>query len=103
MLPGYKSNIDGEAVDDQSGKSVSLSADGSVVAIGLLIMMGFTYVSIQWKMEFGYKSDKTSTARLDQSGKSVLSADGSVVAIGAPNHGNNNNYTGHVIQDIDIK
>ena len=27
-------DIDGEAINDQSGKSVSLSSDGSVVAIG---------------------------------------------------------------------
>ena len=29
-------DIDGEAADDQSGCSVSLSADGSIVAIGAI-------------------------------------------------------------------
>ena len=29
-------DIDGEAADDQSGQSVSLSADGTIVAIGAI-------------------------------------------------------------------
>ena len=39
-------DIDGEAAGDQSGYSVSLSSDGSVVAIGAYLMMGMELIVV---------------------------------------------------------
>ena len=93
------SDIDGEAVADQSGRSVSLSSDGSIVAIGAISNNSSAgHVRI-----YEYNSGTTSWDQLggdidgetsgDNSGWSVsLSSDGNIVAIGAPN----NIGTGHV-------
>jgi hypothetical protein len=97
-------DIDGEAASDFSGRSVSLSADGSRVAIGaygndasgnLLSVAGhvriYEYNSLgnNW-IQLG--ADIDGEAAYDYSGTSVrLSADGSIVAIGAPS-----NAGGHV-------
>jgi hypothetical protein len=100
-------DIDGEAVGDQSGYSVSLSADGTIVAIGAINNDGsgsnsghvrvYEFKEGSWQQLGG---DIDGEAVGDQSGWSVsLSADGSVVAIGAiNNHGNDGNesYLGHV-------
>jgi hypothetical protein len=90
-------DIDGQAADDKSGTSVSLSADGTVVAIGANLNNGAGGDSGQVRV-YKYNSTKTTTpvkweqlgadiygqAQNDQSGTSVsLSADGTVVAIGA--------------------
>jgi hypothetical protein len=86
-------NIDGEAAGDLSGSSVSLSADGSRVAIGAVALFGFAgaanpagHVRIYdliggtWTPVGG---DIDGEAAGDFSGWSVsLSADGSRVAIG---------------------
>ena len=86
-------DIDGESQYDQSGRSVSLSADGSVVAIGALFNDGNGADSGHVRV---YAWDSTSNnyvqrgadidgeASGDLSGDGLsLSADGSVIAIGA--------------------
>ena len=98
------SDIDGEAIDDFSGESVSLSGDGSVVAISSLTNDGngsnsghvrvYEYSSGSWS-QLG--SDIDGEAANDQSGKSVsLSSDGTKVAIGAIRNDGNGNDAGHV-------
>jgi len=98
------SDIDGEAVEDQSGYSVSISADGSTVAIGAPgnddndVNSGhvrvYNYTQSSW-VQLG--SDIDGEALEDQSGHSVsISADGSTVAIGAPLKYGNGSESGHV-------
>jgi hypothetical protein len=101
-------DIDGEAMGDQSGISVSLSADGNTVAIGAYLNDGngsdsghvrvYTWNGSVWAPK---GDDIDGDAANDWSGCSVsLSADGNTVAIGAAeNDGNINNSTdnrGHV-------
>ena len=97
-------DIDGEAVIDRSGFSVSLSADGSIVAIGAPFNVGngnwsghvrvYQNTGGIWT-QIGQDIDGESQG--DQSGVFVsLSADGSIVAIVAPNNAGNGNYSGHV-------
>ena len=102
------SDIDGEAANDQSGISVSLSADGRTVAIGGYKndagnasatdnrghVRIYSYSGSAWS-KLG--SDIDGEAAGDLSGVSVsLSADGQTVAIGAPDNDGNGNYSGHV-------
>ena len=96
------SDIDGEAAGDLSGWSVSLSPNGSRVAIGApyndLSNPGhvriYEYSSGSW-IQLG--SDIDGEASGDQSGRSVsLSADGSSIAIGAPYNDGNGADAGHV-------
>ena len=98
------SDIDGEAPDDQSGYSVSLSADGLTVAIGALFNDGSTWYSghvrvylwngISWVQQ---GSDIDGEAPDDQSGYSVsISDNGSRIAIGAIANGDNGLESGHV-------
>lgn len=97
-------DIDGEATGDLSGYSVSLSADGSVVAIGAYHNDGnssraghvrvYQNIAGDWT-QIG--ADIDGEADGDRSGTSVsLSADGSVVAIGAPQNDGNGSNSGHV-------
>ncbi len=97
-------DIDGEAAGDESGRSVSLSSDGSRVAIGAVLNDGngdasghvrvYELISGTWT-KLG--SDIDGEATLDFSGTSVsLSSDGSRVAIGANGNDANGNYSGHV-------
>jgi uncharacterized protein YjbI with pentapeptide repeats len=97
-------DIDGEAASDNSGTSVSLSADGSVVAIGAMGNDGngstsghvrvYTFNNGTW-VQTGQDID--GEAASDYSGGSVsLNADGTVVAIGADGNDGNGNYSGHV-------
>ncbi|WP_104735126.1 T9SS type A sorting domain-containing protein [Hanstruepera ponticola] len=107
-------DIDGEATGDRSGSSVSLSSDGSVVAIGAHWNDGITIPQLNdisgensghvriyenqnntW-VQIGQDIDGEATG--DRSGSSVsLSSDGSVVAIGAQgNNGVNGEDSGHV-------
>ncbi len=101
-------DIDGEANRDGSGSSVSLSADGSRVAIGAPYNDGaessgtdnrghvriYEYSGGSWT-KLGDDIDGEATA--DESGTSVsLSADGSRVAIGAPLNDGNGTISGHV-------
>ena len=96
-------DIDGEAEIDYSGDSVSLSADGSVVAIGAYGNDGngsdsghvriYQNVNGNW-LQLG--NDINGEAADDYSGGSVsLSADGSTVAIGAPRNDDNGANSGH--------
>ena len=97
-------DIDGEAADDFSGWSVSLSADGSTLAIGAKLNDGngtnagharvYNWNGSAW-VQLG--ADIDGEAAGDQSGWSVsLSADGSTLAIGAIYNDGNGNAAGHV-------
>ena len=97
-------DIDGEAAGDSSGQSVSLSSDGSRVAIGAIgndgngISSGhvriYDYNGSAWVQVGG---DIDGEAASDSSGQSVnLSSDGSRVAIGAPYNDGNGGSSGHV-------
>jgi hypothetical protein len=85
-------DIDGEADSDGSGTSVSLSSDGSIVAIGAPNNDGggttsghvrvYKYMGGAWVLQ---GADINGEAGGNSSGNSVsISADGSIVAIGAP-------------------
>jgi hypothetical protein len=110
-------DIDGEAANDQSGYSVSLSADGTIVAIGANYNSTYkghvrvykydpnktTAVTDQSSSDFGpigwrrLGQDIDGEAAGDLSGDSVsLSADGTILAIGASENDGNGNYSGHV-------
>ena len=97
-------DIDGEFAGDRSGWSVSLSADGSVAAIGAYLNNGsgsvsghvrvYKNISETW-VQIG--QDINGEAAGDYSGRSVsLSDDGSIVAIGAYGNGGNGSWAGHV-------
>jgi hypothetical protein len=97
-------DIDGEAIYDNSGYSVSLSSDGSTVAIGAPFNDGngtdaghvriYNYVYGTWTQ---VGADIDGEAAGDQSGRSVaLSSDGSIVAIGARFNDGNGTDVGHV-------
>ena len=101
-------DIDGEAAGDYSGVSVSLSSDGSRIAIGANYNDGtsggesdnighvriYEYDSTSWN-KLG--DDIDGEAAFDSSGISVsLSSDGSRVAIGAPYNNGNGVASGHV-------
>src|SRR5690554_170474 len=102
-------DIDGEALGDQSGYSVSLSSDGTVVAVGAPRNSGngsmsghvrmYQYLTGEWKY---VGQDVDGEAAGDQNGYSVsLSSDGNTVAIGAPHNAGNGNNSGHVrVYDI---
>ncbi len=97
-------DIDGEAAGDQSGWSVSLSSDGSRVAIGALNNDGAGSNAGHVRIyEFGGGSwtqlgaDIDGEAAGEYSGCSVsLSSDGSRVAIGAPFNDGAGTDAGHV-------
>ena len=97
-------DIDGEAASDYSGFSVSLSSDGTIVAIGaygnnsntghVRVYERDTNEAIGWK-QLG--SDIDGEFVNDQSGYSVsLSSDGTIVAIGARYNDGNGGNSGHV-------
>ncbi|MCH7613125.1 MAG: hypothetical protein IIB45_07175, partial [Candidatus Marinimicrobia bacterium] len=101
------SDIDGEAISDYSGYSVSLSSDGNRVAIGAYGNDGggtnaghvrvYNYNGTTWTQK---GSDIDGEAGNDRSGWSVsLSSDGSRVAIGAPENDGTGIYgsnSGHI-------
>ena len=97
-------DIDGEAAWDSSGRSVSLSSNGSIVAIGAPgndengshsgHVRVFENQSGTW-VQLG--DDIDGEAEGNRSGKSVsLSSDGSIVAIGADINNGNGDSSGHV-------
>jgi len=99
-------DIDGSAANDQTGRSVSLSSDGTIVAIGAPYNDGngsnsghvriFENISGVWT-QIG--ADIDGAAPNDQSGRSgsvSLSSDGSTVAIGAHFNDDNGSESGHV-------
>jgi hypothetical protein len=107
-------DIDGEAAFNKSGYSVSLSSDGSRVAIGAPFNNDNGTISGQVRV-YQYNADKTTANSLgpvgwDLLGKDIdgeaagnlsgysvsLSSDGSRVAIGAPGNGDNGSGSGQV-------
>ena len=97
------SDIDGEAADDESGYSVSLSANGTTVAIGARRNDGngnssghtriYSWNGTAWN-QLG--SDIDGEAANDFSGISIsLSNDGNTVAIGAHKNDGNGSKSGH--------
>ncbi len=100
------SDINGEVVGDRSGRSVSLSGDGSVVAIGAANnnndsgtaaghVRVYKYISPSWT-QLGIDLD--GEGQSDWFGRAVsLSSDGMVLAIGGErNDPNGNDDAGHV-------
>ncbi|MFZ1704203.1 MAG: hypothetical protein WAT79_07640 [Saprospiraceae bacterium] len=98
------SDIDGEAAQDQSGVSISLSNDGTIIAIGAAFNDGngtdsghvrvYSWNGTTW-VQMG--ADINGEAAGDRSGQSVaLSNDGSRVAIGAGLNDGNGSNSGHV-------
>jgi hypothetical protein len=99
-------DIDGEAKNDFSGYSVSISADGNTIAIGAYLNdrngsnSGQTRV-FQWNGSSNSWEQKgqdiDGEANGDWSGWSVsFSSDGNTVAIGATYNNGNVFYNGHV-------
>ena len=97
-------DIDGEAAYDYSGQSVSLSDDGTILAIGAPYNDGSGFQAGHVRV-YGYSNsswaqigaDIDGEAARDQSGYSVsLSDDGTIVAIGAPANDDNGSASGHV-------
>jgi hypothetical protein len=97
-------DIDSEAAGDQLGNSVSLSNDGTVVAIGAPLNDGngtasghvrvYAFESSSWVQR---GADIDGEDAIDFSGFSVsLSSDGNVVAIGALLNDGNGTDSGHV-------
>lgn len=86
-------DLNGESSGDQTGQAVSLSSDGSVVAIGEPFNNDLGFVSGQVRVFRNVNNTWTQVGQdlfgqnsSAEAGKSVdLSADGSVVAFGAPN------------------
>jgi hypothetical protein len=97
-------DIDGEAANDNSGRSIALSSDGSRIAIGANVNSGaglraghvrvFDLVGSTWT-QVGVDIDgETATG---QSGWSVaMSSDGSRVVVGAPYNDGGGDNSGHV-------
>jgi len=96
-------DIDGEAAGDQSGNSVSLSDNGSILAVGAIGNDGngklsghvrvYEYLNNAWT-KLGHDID--GEAAYDVSGCSVsLSSDGSVLAVGAIGNDGNGDSSGH--------
>jgi len=97
-------DIDGETAQDRSGTSISLSDDGSIIAIGSRLNDGggtnaghvrvYQYASSSWS-QLG--SDIDGEATNDYSGESVsLSGDGTIVAISATDNDGGGTNAGHV-------
>ncbi|MFT6843511.1 MAG: hypothetical protein ACJASR_002293 [Psychroserpens sp.] len=99
------SDINGEAAFDHSGVSVSLSSDGTIVAISAPGSSGNNIGAVGQVLV--YKNNNGSweqvgdgidgEAYLDRSGSSVsLSSNGSIVVIGARGNDGNGDKSGHV-------
>lgn len=86
-------DINGESSGDQTGQAVSLSADGSIVAIGEPFNNDLGFTSGQVRVFKNINNNWSQIGQdlfgqnaLAEAGKSVdLSSDGSIVAFGAPN------------------
>ncbi|KAH8081085.1 hypothetical protein JL720_8985 [Aureococcus anophagefferens] len=104
-------DIDGEAAGDQSGISVSLSADGTALAIGAYLNDGagsWAGSNVGHARVFAWDSDDETwkqrgddidgVAADDYSGYSVsLSADGTMLAVGAWGNDGSGTYAGHAL------
>ena len=97
-------DIDGEAGNDRSGRSVSLSSDGTILAIGAILNDGngsdsghvrvYEYSGGSWS-QLG--ADIDGEASGDQSGSSVsLNSDGTILAVGATFNDGYSSNAGHV-------
>jgi len=94
------SDINGETAGDWHGRSIALSADGTVLAVGAPgfdsyrgYVRVFRWVSNAWAQR---GASIEGDAESDGMGRSVaLSADGSVVAVGAPHTGADVSNTGY--------
>ena len=93
-------DVDGEALGDQSGTSVALSDDGSILAVGANNNSGGGHVRVYKYGMTGWKSigrDIDAEALGDEFGWSVaISGDGSRVAVGAKSNDGNGTSAGHV-------
>jgi len=98
------SDIDGEVAGDQSGYSVSLSSDGTILAIGGIFNDGsgsnaghvrvYVWNGTSWNQR---GSDIDGEVAGDTSGYSVsLSSDGTILAIGATGNDGSGSNAGHV-------
>ncbi|MGB1785073.1 MAG: InlB B-repeat-containing protein [Ilumatobacteraceae bacterium] len=98
------SDIDGEAAGDYSGVSMSLSSDGTIVAIGAYgnddngnnsgHVRIYEWDGTAWQQK---GDDIDGEAEAGRSGISLsLSSDGTTVAIGADQNDGNGNDSGHV-------
>src|SRR5690554_1841364 len=97
-------DIEGDSSGDWSGYSIALSANGDIIAIGASFnddgatdsghVRVFENIAGTWT-QIGNAIE--GDAQWDESGTSVaLSADGTIVAIGAPRHNGNGNESGQV-------
>src|SRR5690606_6344549 len=91
----------GKTVGDRCGSSVSLSSDGTIVAIGVYRSNNLTgHVQVYENISGVWTQigdDIDAEVAEDQNGWSVsLSSDGSIVAIGAPHNDGNGSNSGHV-------
>jgi hypothetical protein len=95
-------DLDGEAADDRSGHSVSLSSNGNVLAIGVITGNGSGHTrvytldssTLTW-LQMG--DDINGEAAYDYSGASVsLSSNGNTLAVGARYNAGNGSRSGHV-------
>ncbi len=99
----YMMNIDGEAEDDYSGKSVAISSDGNNLAVGARLNDGTGtdagHVRI-YERSGGWiqkGADLDGEAADDRSGTSVsISSNGNTVVIGAPRNDGSGANAGHV-------
>ncbi|WP_248722698.1 T9SS type B sorting domain-containing protein [Seonamhaeicola sp. ML3] len=93
-------DIDGEAANDRSGYSVSLSDNGNIVAIGATENDGKGHVRVYENLAGTWTQigvDIDGEALGDLSGYSIsLSSNGMVLAIGAPENDRNGTDSGHV-------
>ena len=95
------SDIDGEAAGDEFGYTVSLSNDGTIMAVGAIrndatiwLEMSYQYSNSTWT-QLG--SDIDGEAAGDWAGRVSLSGDGTTMAIGAIfNDGATGSDSGHV-------
>ena len=97
------SDIDGEATGNNSGGSIDISADGTIVVIGAQSnddngnnaghARVYEYDGIDW-IQLGSDIDGEATG--NNSGGSIdISADGTIVVIGAQSNDDNGNNAGH--------
>jgi hypothetical protein len=95
------SDIRGEAANDVSGYSISMNSDGTTIAIGAIGNRSNTgHVRVYKEIAGNWTQqgvDIDGEAVNNTSGRSVsLSADGSIVAIGANGNSDNGTSSGHV-------
>ncbi len=98
-------DIDGEAALDNSGSSVSLSSDGTVLAVGAQYNDGngsesghvrvYKYLNDAWT-KLGNDIDGEAAADKNSGSSVYLSSDGTVLAVGEQYNDGNGSDSGHV-------